>query len=67
MVNTLIDSEVKSLAGADLYANCVADGSFLDQPAIEQFLAKSSKSVDDYAFVSASTNRIMKAARGGQH
>ena len=38
MVNTLIDSEVKSLAGADLYANAISDDSFLDEPAITKFL-----------------------------
>jgi hypothetical protein len=37
MVNTLIDSEVKSVAGADLYANCGHTKSFLDEPAITSF------------------------------
>jgi hypothetical protein len=38
MINTLITSEVKSLAGADLYANAIQDDSYLDEPALRKFL-----------------------------
>jgi hypothetical protein len=30
MMNNLIQSEIKAVAGADLYANCIGTNSFLD-------------------------------------
>lgn len=72
MVNTLIDSEVKSLAGADLYANALsasgkAAHSFLDEPAIVKFFQTPGVKplIGDYAFVSATTNTIFNAAKSG--
>jgi hypothetical protein len=65
MMNTLIQSEIKSVAGADLYANCVGTNSFLDQETITEFLVNSQQLgyVEDYSFVSTYSNKIFSQAK----
>jgi hypothetical protein len=58
MINTLITSEVKSLAGSDLYANAINEDSYLDEPELTKFLDGQSDKVESYAFVTGSGNRI---------
>ena len=69
MMNRLIESEIKSFAGATLYANAVQGKSFLDEPALTEFLTKPDvrDSVIDFAFVSATTNRIFSDGYGGTY
>jgi hypothetical protein len=67
MINTLITSEVKSLAGSDLYANAISGNSFLDEPALRDFLDGQPDSVNSYAFVTASGNSIFGKSKDDYH
>ncbi len=64
MVNTLIESEIKSFTGADLAAFTTRGTTFLDEPKIRSFLDSNLKTVESYSFLSCSVHTIVNAVDG---
>jgi len=71
MMNTLLVSEVSSLAGADFYVNChfggVVWGDYLDETTMTNFLESNPETVESYSFVSVETNRLFKLSNNNHH